>query len=59
MLTVLFVLTLASDMAGLYENDAILVLQFFEIGLCFPENLFQSQVLKKFKISTDYHVKTC
>ena len=46
-------------MAGLYENDAILVLQFFEIGLCFPENLFQSQVLKKFKISTDYHVKTC
>ena len=50
-LTILFNLSLASDMAVLYENDAfsILVLStkkqcssFFEKGSRFPENLFQS-----------------
>ena len=56
-LTILFVLTLASDMALLYENDALSVLLFsakkhysttpvFEKGFRFPENLFQSQSIE-------------
>ena len=51
MLTILFVLGLTSDMTILYGDDMFLmkmlsskttVLQFFEKGFCFPENLFQS-----------------
>ena len=55
LLTILFILTLASNMAVLHGHDAfpILVLStkiryssFFEKGFCFPENLFQSQSIK-------------
>ena len=36
------------------------VLQFFEKGFHFLENLFQSyKVLKMIKIFTDHHIKTC
>ena len=50
-LTILFVITLASDMFVLYGNDALsilvlstkkAVLLFFEKGFRFPKNLFQS-----------------
>ena len=50
-LTILFVITLTSDMAVLYGNNALMILvlptkkrysSFFGIGFRFPENLFQS-----------------
>ena len=41
MVTILFVLILASDMAVLYGNDAFSVLQFFEKDFGFTENLFE------------------
>ena len=50
-LTILFVLTLALDMAVLYGNDEFSIsmlstkkwyFNFFDKGFCFPENLFQS-----------------
>ena len=57
-----------SDLTVLYESDAfsILVLstkkkilQFFEKGFRYPENLLQSQMLKTYKISNDCHTNTC
>ena len=42
-LSILFVLTLVSDMTVLYGNDALstkkAILQFFEKGFHYPENL--------------------
>ena len=67
-LTILFVLTLASDMTVLYGNDV------FSILVILTENRYSSllkkvfvlqkicfkvKVLKTFKVSTDYHIKTC
>ena len=34
-------------------------LQFLEKGFRSPEICFKVKVLKTFKISTDYHIKTC
>ena len=59
MVTILFVLILASDMAVLYGNDAFSVLQFFEKGFGFTEICLNVKVLKKFKSFTDCHRKTC
>ena len=55
LLTILFVLTLASDVAVLYGNDAFsilmlstkkAILQFFEKGFRFPENLLESESIE-------------
>ena len=68
LLTILFVLTLASDMAVLYGNDAfsILVLstkklysRFLKKVSVFQKICFKVEVLKTLKISTDCHIKTC
>ena len=68
MLTILFVLTLASGMAVLYENDAfsILVLSTkkrYSSLLCsiffFEKMCFKVRVLNTLKISTDRHIKSC
>ena len=65
-LTILIVLTLASDMAVLYGNDAfsILVLStknryssFLKKVFVFQKICFKIKVLKTFKISTDFHIK--
>ena len=65
-LTILIVLTLASDMAVLYGNDAfsILVLStknryssFLKKVFVFQKICFKIKVLKTFKISTDFHRK--
>ena len=67
-LVTLFFLTLASDIAVLYENDAssILVLStkkgyctFLKRAFVFQKICFKGKVLKTFKISTDCHVNTC
>ena len=63
-----FVLTLASDMAVLYRNDALSILvlsakkrysNFFEKGFRFQKICFKVKALKTFKIFTDCHIKTC
>ena len=67
-LTILFILTLASDTTVLYENDAysILVLSskkryssFLKKVFVFKKIYVKVKVLKSFKISTGYHIKTC
>ena len=67
-ITILFVLTLASDMAALYGNDAfsILVLptkkrysSFLKKVFVFQKICFKVKVLKTFKIFSDCHIKTC
>ena len=67
-LTILFVLTLASDMAVVYGNDtfSILVLLTKKCYSSFLKKVFVLQkiylkvkVLKTFKISTNCHIKTC
>ena len=64
MLTILFALTLASNMAVLYGNDAfsIVVLltekrfsSFLKKVFVFQKNCFKDKVLKTFKISADCH----
>ena len=66
-LTILFVLTLASDMAVLYENNVISILvlstkkgysSFFEKDFRFSDIRFKVKVLKSFTISSDCHKKT-
>ena len=61
-------LNIVSDLTVLYESDAFSifvlstkkkVLQFFEKGSRYPENLLQSQMLKTSKISKDCHTNTC
>ena len=65
--TILFVLTLVSDIAVLYGNDAfsILVLStekwcssFLKTIFVFQKICFKVKVLKIFKIFTDCHIKT-
>ena len=65
MLTILFDLTLASNITVLYGNDAfsILVLStqkrfssFLEKVFVFQKICFKDKVLKTFKISTDCHI---
>ena len=67
-LTTLFVLTLASDMTVLYENDAFSVLvlstkkrysNFLKKVFVFQKTSFKVKVLKMFKISSNCHIKTC
>ena len=67
-LTILFVLALASDMAVLYENDAFSTLvlsvnkmfsSFLKKIFVFQKIFFKVKVLKSFKISTDCHIKIC
>ena len=60
-LTILFVLTLASDVAVLYRNDAfsILVLSTKKHYPSFSKIYFEVKALKTFKISTDCRIKTC
>ena len=63
----LFVLTMASDMAVLYGNDAFSILALSTIkryssflkGLHFQRICFEVEVLKTFKDFTDCHVETC
>ena len=66
-LFILFVFTLDFDMAVLYGNDAfsILVLWtkkrysiFLKKVFVFQRNCFKVKVLKTFKISTDFYIKT-
>ena len=68
MLTILFVLTLASDMGVFYENDefSISVLStkkryssFLIKVFVFRTICFKVKVLKTFKISSNCHIKTC
>ena len=65
-LTILFVLTLTSDMAVIYGNDAFSVLvlstkkrcsSFLKKVFFFQKICFKVKLLKTFKISTDCHVK--
>ena len=67
-LTILIILTLVSDMAVLYGNDAfsILVLstkkrysRFLKKVFLFQKIYFKMKVLKSFKVFTDCHMKTC
>ena len=67
-LTILFVLTLASDMTVLHGSDAfsILVLStkkrhssFLKKVFVFQKICFKVKVLKSFKISTYCHIKAC
>ena len=60
-------LTLASDIAVLYENDAFSILKlsnkkrylsFFKKVLVFQKICFKVEVLKSFKVSTDCHIKS-
>ena len=64
--TVPFVLTLASDMAVLNGNDALSILvlstknrysSFLKQSFRFPENLVNVKVLKTLKIFNDCHIK--
>ena len=66
--TILFVLTLASDMGVLYGNDALSMLvlsakkrysSFLEKDLIFQKICFEVKVLKTFEIFSECHVKTC
>ena len=66
--TILFLLTLVSDMAILYGNDAfsILVLStkkphsgFLKKVLVFQKIYFKVKATKTFTIPTDCHIKTC
>ena len=66
-LTALFVLTLASDMAVLHGNDAFSILipsskkrysSFLKKVFVFKKVYFKVKVMKMFKISTDCHTKT-
>ena len=68
MVTILFVLTLASDVVVLYENDgfSILVLStqkpyssFLKKVFVFHKIRFKVKVLKTFKIFNDCHIKAC
>ena len=61
-------ITLACDIAILYENDAFLILELWVKKRCsgflkkvfvLQKICFKVKVLKKFKISTDCHIKTC
>ena len=67
-LTIPFVLILASDITVLYENHAfsILVLSikkcyssFLKKFFVFQKVFFKVKVLKTFKTSTDCHIRTC
>ena len=67
-ITILFVLTLASDMAVLYGNYLFSVLllsnkirysSFFKKVFVFQKICFKVNVLKTFKIFSDCHIKTC
>ena len=66
MLTILFVFTLASDMTDLYGNDAFLILAlstkkrcsgFLKKVFLFQKICLEVKVLKKFKVSTNCHIK--
>ena len=66
--TILFVLTLASDMAVLYGNDAFLIFglstkkrysSFLKLVSDLQKICFKVKVLKSFKVFTDCHIKTC
>ena len=66
--TILFVLTLASDMALLYGNDAFSTLvlspkktysNFLKKYFVFQKICFKIKVMKKFKTFSDCYVKTC
>ena len=66
--TMLFVLTLALDIAVLYENDAVLILvlstkrrysSFSKKAFVFHKICFKVKVLKTFKIFIDCYIKTC
>ena len=61
-------ITLASDIAILYENDAFLILELWVKKRCsgflkkvfvLQKICFKVKVLKTFKIITDCHIKTC
>ena len=67
-LNILFALTLASDMAVLYGNAAFSILVFStkkrysslsKKVFVFQKIYFIVRVLKTFKISTDFHIKSC
>ena len=67
-LPILFTLTLASNREVLYGNAMFSVValsakklysSFLEKVLVFQEICFKSKVLKMFKISSDFHIKTC
>ena len=64
----IFLLTLASDTAVLYGNDAFSILvrstkkqcsSFLKKVFVFKKICFKVKVLKMFKIFTDRHIKTC
>ena len=66
--SILFVLTLGSDMAVLYGNDTFLIsvlstkksFSSFLIKVFVLQKIcFKVTVLKMFKISTDCYIKTC
>ena len=65
--TILFVLTLASDMAVLYGNVFLILMHstkqryssFLKKVFVFLKICFKVKVLKMFKIFTDRHIKTC
>ena len=66
--TILFVLALASDMAVLYENDTFSVFvlstkkrysSFSKKAFVFQKICSKVKVLKTFKIFTDCYIKTC
>ena len=68
MLTILFVLTLASDVIVLYENSAFSILalstkkrysSFLKKVFVFQKTCFKIKVLKTFKTFSDCHIKTC
>ena len=67
-ISILFALTLAFERAVLYENVASLFVVHWIIKHCssflrkvlvFQKIYFKIRVLKTFKISNDYHIKTC
>ena len=55
MVSILFVLILASDRTVLNENDVFSIL----VVSVFQKICFKVKVLKTYEIFTDYHIKTC